>query len=180
MKHNEIQKLDIQLIKPYGKNMHTGKNVELLKQSIQKFGYNSYIIVDADYIIICWHSRYTALLQLWYTEIDVIVLDISKKEAQKLRIIDNRTAQLNTIDDEALRNELRTIINDNDFIRQYFNEIYLSSVIEPVDIDLHSKQKSDNQVNFEKSGKDITGWDKEVELICPECLEVFTITTNLW
>lgn len=62
----EVVELDIIQVVPYRRNAKKGNNVEMVKQSIQEFGYNSYIVVDKDNCIIAGHSRYKALVELGY------------------------------------------------------------------------------------------------------------------
>lgn len=60
----KVEEIDIDLIKPYWRNAKTGSNVDELAESIKKYGYTSYIVVDKDYEIIAGHSRYKALKKL--------------------------------------------------------------------------------------------------------------------
>lgn len=54
-----------------------------IKNSIQEFGYADPIVINADGTIIKGHQRRTVMLDLGYTEADVIVLDISDKAKEK-------------------------------------------------------------------------------------------------
>lgn len=54
-----------------------------IKRSIQEFGYADPIVMNADGTIIKGHQRRTVLMDLGYTEVEVIVLDIKDKAKEK-------------------------------------------------------------------------------------------------
>lgn len=61
-----------------------------IKNSIEKFGYVDPIIINRDGTIIGGHQRYNVLTHLNYTEIDVVVLDLSKEDEKALNIAMNK------------------------------------------------------------------------------------------
>lgn len=54
-----------------------------IKRSIEEFGYADPIVINADGTIIKGHQRRTVLMDLGYTEVEVIVLDIKDKSKEK-------------------------------------------------------------------------------------------------
>lgn len=54
-----------------------------IKRSIQEFGYADPIVINADGTIIKGHQRRTVMMDLGYTEVEVIVLDIKDKAKEK-------------------------------------------------------------------------------------------------
>lgn len=61
-----------------------------IKHSIETFGYVDPVIVNKDGTIIGGHQRYTVLSDLGYTEIDVVVLDLSKEDEKALNVALNK------------------------------------------------------------------------------------------
>lgn len=61
-----------------------------IKRSIEKFGYIDPIIINADGTIIGGHQRYSVLSELGYSEIDVVVLDLSKEDEKALNVALNK------------------------------------------------------------------------------------------
>lgn len=61
-----------------------------IKRSIKKFGYIDPIIINKDGTIIGGHQRYSVLSELGYTEIDVVVLDLSKEDEKALNVALNK------------------------------------------------------------------------------------------
>lgn len=124
-----IQKLNIDLVKPYWRNPRKiEKAVEAVKQSIQKYGYNSPIIVDQKNVIIAGHVRYKALRELGYQEINCVVLDISEEKAKQYRIADNKSAEKAEWDKDSLLYELREIEELED-MQIFFDGKELDSLI---------------------------------------------------
>jgi ParB family transcriptional regulator, chromosome partitioning protein len=156
MKKLNIQKVNIDLIRPYWRNAR--KNDETVKQlvkSIQEFGYVQPIAIDKENIIIAGHARYKALKQLGYTQIEVIILDLPERLAKQYRLADNKTAEQSSWDLDKLAKELEAIADPEfklDF-EQLFDSI---------------------NANFGKLAK-VDIQEKVTEVECPYCDHVFKI-----
>ena len=61
-----------------------------IKRSIERFGYIDPIIINKDGTIIGGHQRYSVLSELGYTEIDVVVVDLSKEDEKALNVALNK------------------------------------------------------------------------------------------
>ena len=71
---------------PYNprKDLQAGDEAyEDIKRLIETLGYNSPLIVDEAGVIIDGNQRYKTLIDLGYTEIEVIVVDIEDEEKKK-------------------------------------------------------------------------------------------------
>lgn len=82
-------------LKAYENNAkkHSPEQVEKLSALINKFGWTSPIVVDKDLVIIAGHGRRLAALNLGLERVPVIVRDdLSKDQANALRLADNRVA----------------------------------------------------------------------------------------
>lgn len=180
MSKSSIKKLPIGNIKPYWRNPRDNKEaVAKVAQSIERYGYNSYITVDKNNVIVTGHTRHKALKQLNYTEVEVMVLDLDEQKIKEFRIIDNKTSEIAEWNDDLIP-ELREIV-EIDFVDDFFDED-LSFVL-----DESTGSESYNPVtdeNVEKKSKELT--DKFVdpkqlygkqfeEVICPACGEEFEV-----
>lgn len=174
MKEGKIKRLKIEEVTPYWRNPRDNSlAVEKVKESIKAFGYNQPICVDSTNTIIVGHTRYKALKELGYTEIDVVETDLSPKEAKKYRIIDNKTSEY-SLWTEDLKLELREV-EDLGFMSQFFDgKIDLGLSFTDADVV--------TAVDIEKSGQALGGRfntndaDKgKQQVSCPHCGNTFLV-----
>lgn len=114
-----IEIWDIDKLKPYENNVkiHDDKQVAKLADSIKRFGWTQPIIVWKDGSIIIGHGRRLAAIKLGQSKVPVIVRsDLSKIEADALRLADNRVTSVD-YDMEMVSNEIRRLqeeLNNSD------------------------------------------------------------------
>ena len=96
---------------PYERNpRRNDKAVAVVAESIRQFGFRVPIIVDADGVIICGHTRRLAALKLGLTEVPVVVAsDLTDEQVRAYRLADNRVAELAEWDEALLKEELAKI-----------------------------------------------------------------------
>jgi len=84
--------LEVDKIKPYEKNTkkHTDKQIEKIAKSIQEYGFNQPIVVDAENIIVVGHGRYKASKFLGLKKVPVIKVELPKNKVKAYRLIDNK------------------------------------------------------------------------------------------
>jgi hypothetical protein len=111
-------------VAPYDGNPRINdKAVEPVARSIEAFGFNVPIVVDAGGVIVCGHTRYLAAQQLGLSEVPCVVAsDLTPEKAKAYRIYDNLVADYSSWDKKALARELREI--DNEDIKSYFEESF--------------------------------------------------------
>ena len=86
MAKKKIVKVDINSVKPYWRNPRDNEDaVSKVKKSIEDYGYNSYITVDKNNVVITGHTRLMALKELGNTEVDVMQLDLSDKKSERIQ-----------------------------------------------------------------------------------------------
>lgn len=101
----KIQTINIAIkdLKPHPKNPKKHWE-EGIKESIKEFGYLPSIVIDEDNTILLGHGRWKALQELGYDAIQVIQkTGLSKKEKEKLMLIDNQTTIKGGYDQELLK-----------------------------------------------------------------------------
>lgn len=150
----EIIKIKIGDLKPYEKNakIHTEKQIEQIKNSIEEFGMNDPIAVwGKDNLIIEGHGRLEALKQLGYEEVECIRLDHLTDEERKAYTLAHNKLTMNTdFDFDILEQELGEIdtIDMSDFG-------FITEVIDWENVDELSEE------TYEKPEKEM--------LECPHC-----------
>lgn len=106
-----VELWDIDRIKPYKKNakIHSDDQVASVAKSIQKFGWTQPIVVDRDGVIIVGHGRRLAAISLGLKKVPVVCrTDLTKGEADALRLADNRVAS-QLYDTDLLKDELLSL-----------------------------------------------------------------------
>lgn len=83
-------------IKPYPNNPRVNDDaVDAVAGSIREFGFRQPIVVDADGVIICGHTRFKAAQQLGLEKVPVhVAKDLKPEQIKAYRIADNKTAEL--------------------------------------------------------------------------------------
>jgi DNA modification methylase len=89
---------------------HNPKQVRQIAHSIQSFGFNVPILVDAKGKVIAGHGRVMACQQLGWTEVPTIALEhLSEAQARAFMIADNRLTENSTWDDRLLAEQLKAL-----------------------------------------------------------------------
>ena len=101
----KIEKIEINKLQPasYNPRQITTKQYKDLKESIEKFGVVDPIIINKDFTVIGGHQRLKVCKDLKHTEIDCVVLDLTKEEERELNIRLNKSG--GEFDMDILANE---------------------------------------------------------------------------
>jgi hypothetical protein len=166
-------------IKPYWRNPRDNEPaVGAVKQSIEKYGFNSPIVVDPKGVIIAGHTRYKALLELGWEKAPVVVADLDPQKAKEYRIADNKTAEFATWNTEALIQELRELEGIGD-MQGFFHDMDLDSLLKGTATITPPTQE---EINTHQEGADSRFSDGSeaaqgnyVEVTCPHCMEDFFV-----
>ena len=107
----EIQERKLSEIIPYENNpRHNAEAVDKVAASLQEFGWQQPIVVDAEGIIIAGHTRLRAAQKLGMETAPVIVAaDLSEEQAKAYRLADNKTAEFSGWDFDLLNAEIFSI-----------------------------------------------------------------------
>lgn len=106
-----VELTEVDKIIPYEKNAkkHSETQIEVLAGLIRKNGWTQPIVVDSDGEIIAGHGRRLAAVKLGLKKVPVIWRrDLSKAEANALRLADNRVASTD-YDTALLQEELMSL-----------------------------------------------------------------------
>lgn len=99
-------------LKPYAGNVkrHPQKQINMIKQSINDFGFNDPIAIDKDGIIIEGHGRYEAAKQLKMETVPIICLDdLTEEQRKAYTIVHNKLTMSTGFDIKALQKEMNKI-----------------------------------------------------------------------
>lgn len=109
----ELWKIDD--VKPYENNPRINDDaVEAVSKSIKEFGFRQPLVVDADGVIICGHTRWKAAKLLKLEKVPVhVAKDMTPEQVKAYRIADNKTNELSEWNYELLPLELSELQDMN-------------------------------------------------------------------
>lgn len=111
----KVEYLNKEDLKPYANNakIHTGEQIEQIKNSIREFGFNDPIAVWKDNEIIEGHGRLLAIMEMDdIDEVPVIRLDdLSDEERKAYTLVHNKLTMNTDFDEELLNIELEDILD---------------------------------------------------------------------
>lgn len=107
----EIKYLPVTDLKPYENNPRINDDaVEIVASSIAEFGFKVPVVLDADNVVVCGHTRLKAAKLLGIDKIPcVIAKDLSEEQIKAFRLVDNKTQELAEWDWNIIFDELDLI-----------------------------------------------------------------------
>lgn len=148
----KIREMSVNDVKEYEKNARKNdKAVDLVAESIQKYGFKNPVIVDKNNVIVAGHTRLKAALKLGMETIPVIMADdLTEDQVKAFRLADNKTAELSTWDFDRLEEELDAI-DDESILAIFHKNRY------------EDGQQYDGEIDLEDFD------DEEFKYVCPDC-----------
>lgn len=167
-------------LKTYANNakVHTPTQIEGIKNSIKKFGFNDPIAVWKDNEIIEGHGRLMAALEMDEIEqIPIIRLDsLSDKERKAYIIAHNKLTLSTNFDNEILGEELKTILGDFDMTDFGFGDFELSILTQDFEPEPFDKEEisayEGNEDKFTANKRIIVTYHEEEEDLIRKLLGV--------
>jgi DNA modification methylase len=95
---------------PANPRVHSKKQIRQIANSIETFGFNVPVLVDADLNVIAGHGRLLACRELGWTEVPTLCLDhLTSAQARAFMIADNRLTEIASWDDRLLAQQLKDL-----------------------------------------------------------------------
>ena len=157
----KLVKLKIKDIKPYENNPRDNDAaVDVIRRSIEEYGYVNPIVVDEDNIVLAGHTRLKALIELDYEEVSVIIVEgLSDTQKKAYRIADNKTSEISKWDRHKLIQEFNEVPDD----------LLLSDLFPNINAQLKSLDLPESAIELDIDDMAKKWVDKPAELIEIEC-----------
>lgn len=94
---------------PHNVRRHSRQNLKAIAQSLQRFGQQKPIVIDAHNRVIAGNGTLAAAISLGWKDILVTQSHLTANEATAFAIADNRTAELASWDNDALAQQLASL-----------------------------------------------------------------------
>jgi site-specific DNA-methyltransferase (adenine-specific) len=184
MSELQIERIPLAAIRPYWRNPRdSDPAVEAVKRSIQEYGFNTPIILDPDRVIVAGHTRYKAVMQLGWSDVPCITVDLPPEKVKAYRIADNKTSELAEWDEAKLNQELREIPQVTD-LQVYFPNYDLSQLLtieagqalpDITQGDIDKTRMAGESLFKNRDGERASGM---VDLTCPHCGETISVNRS--
>lgn len=102
----EVVIMDIEKLidNPNNVKIHTQEQIELIKKSIDKLGFNSIVVIDEDNMILAGHGRVLALKETGEKTVPCLkISNLSEEEKLQIMMMDNTSVLMTGIDDEMAK-----------------------------------------------------------------------------
>lgn len=129
-----IESRSVTDIRPYDQNPRINDEaIDAVAKSLREFGFRQPIVIDADGVIVCGHTRWKAAAKLGLAVVPVhVATDLSPEQLRAYRIADNQTASLSAWDPELLPIELAGLSEAGfDLSLLGFGEEELAALLDP-------------------------------------------------
>ena len=151
----EIKMVSVADIIPYENNPRKNADaVQYVKNSIEQFGFKIPMVLDAENVIVCGHTRFLAAQELGITEVPcTYVDDLTEEQIKAFRLADNKTAEMSGWDFEKLELELSELpeidMSDFGFQNTEFDENALGDLF----TDAPAKEKEPKKIQCPHCGE---------------------------
>lgn len=151
----QIKMVPIADIIPYENNPRKNTDaVQYVKNSIKEFGFRIPMVLDAENVIVCGHTRFLAAQELGMTEVPCTYADdLTEEQIKAFRLADNKTAEMSGWDFEKLELEMQDLpgIDLTDF--GFHNSDFDESALDDFFTDAPEKEKEPKKVQCPHCGE---------------------------
>ena len=102
----EVVIMDVEKLidNPNNVKIHTQEQIELIKKSIDKLGFNSIVVIDEENMILAGHGRVLALKEIGEKTVPCLkISNLSEEEKLQIMMMDNTSVLMTGIDEEMAK-----------------------------------------------------------------------------
>jgi ParB-like chromosome segregation protein Spo0J len=124
-------KIDTLLNDPANARSHDQRNIDAIKSSLEKFGQQKPIVVNADGVVVAGNGTLVAAKDLGWDKISIVETELDGVDATAYAVADNRTAELAAWDDVALGKLLSELREESENLIVGFTDDEIDILITP-------------------------------------------------
>lgn len=111
---DRVQMIDIDtlVLDPANVRTHPQRNIDAIVGSLQAFGQQKPVVVDADNVVRAGNGLVRAARLLGWSQVAAYTTGLGGSEAIAFAIADNRTAELSEWDDSALVRQVQSLLDE--------------------------------------------------------------------
>lgn len=107
----QIVRLDTLKPSPLNAREHSEKQIDMIADSMRKFGFISPLVVDGKFEIVAGHGRYEAAKKAGIKAVPIVRIEhLTEAEIRAYRLVDNRIAEESIWNEKALATEIDYLI----------------------------------------------------------------------
>lgn len=135
---------------------HDKRNIDVIKESLTRFAQQKPIVVSADNVVIAGNGTLQAAIELGWDEIDVKRSHLTGEEAKAYGLVDNRSTDLSSYDDEILKEQLSELDAEGwELDSLGFDDLYIQNIGKEFDMpDEDSDKEKENKLALTVSFQD--------------------------
>lgn len=176
----KIEYKPIKDLKPYKNNPRNNDGaVEIVKKSIEEYGFKVPVIIDKNNEIIAGHTRIKAAKELGLEQVPTIqVSDLTPEQIKAFRIMDNKSQEFSFWDEEKLIDEFGQM--GDEIINTGFTENEITFLLEKFQVEeekiistgYEDTEVNENKYNIQKG--DLIWFDKKHKVLCGDSKDAQT------
>jgi len=169
---------------------HDKRNLEAIKNSLEKFGQQKPVVINKDGEIIAGNGTVLAALELGWKKVDVVVSTLTEMKQRAFSIADNRTAELAKWDYIALGDAFEELMGNFDLgdlgwedfeTDPIMNREFKAGEVEDWNVDTENQDHrnlvairvpKEQHAVITEAMDSVRYRDKEIELKDGDCLEI--------
>ena len=160
-----IVELQIDEIVPYKDNPRVNKDaINVVKNSLSKFGWQQPLVLDKDKEIVVGHTRYYAAHELGMKKIPcLIATDLDAEKIKAYRIMDNKSSEYASWNYGLLTKEMQDILELGGLDLTYtgFSDREIENMIDDIDVEIQADDE-------------VARMDELNLITCPSCGHKFS------
>ena len=165
----KIKNIEIEKVIPYENNPRINQDaVNVVKDSLSKFGFKQPIVIDKNNEIIVGHTRYYAARELNIELVPCLIAnDLSEAEIKAYRIMDNKSSEYARWNFGLLTQEMQEIeeISNLDLKYTGFSDREIENMIGNIEVNLEDEEN-------------VSRMDELNQIECPSCGHRFSEFTS--